>query len=405
MKRIILAVAITLAVVLVLGFFIFNRFVTNQAEKELNAILKPKFEATGTQYADLKVVPANGTITLYNVVSGSNGTTLGGSNFEATVGSISFQSSIEDLIAAAKGVPEYLHGLDIMVKDVTIVDGNGTVNLESISVDLDGLIDVQTLSGEPAKWLEELMDQDEVAINMMLTALDLKNGSATRRMGLPTETVNITSSKAQIKKDGDVFSVNVKLDSKEFGSIDVDLVGNEEELSSLSMSVQDLSYLVDDGMSMRVGQGAIELNGLLPVGDLMEYNYEELMTEKAAVSWSVTLKDFILEGDELEGAMLPNDRMSISLLNHNFSLSKRKLISTLDFNSNAGDGNIRADLDIESNDPPVIDVLEFNMQLDDVHDALGDIARSLPITLVPRGDAGYEYSYSGPLLDLEGLNP
>ena len=103
--------------------------------------------------------------------------------------------------------------------------------------------------------------------------------------------------------------------------------------------------------------------------------------------------------------MLPNDRMSISLLNHNFSLSKRKLISTLEFNSNAGDGNIRADLDIESNDPPVIDVLEFSMQLDDVHDALGDIARSLPITLVPRGDAGYEYSYSGPLLDLEGLNP
>ena len=120
---------IALAALLLLGggLYYINTFAGDVAEQELDAMLAPKFKEARASYGGLAVNPAAGTVTLFDIATEQNG---------PTVREVSFTSEFEDLIAAAQGRPDYLHGLKMHVEGFELnVEGDDiTINLSLIHI-------------------------------------------------------------------------------------------------------------------------------------------------------------------------------------------------------------------------------------------------------------------------------
>ena len=279
-----------------LGLYFANSYAAGRAARELDAILAPKFEQAGASYGALEVAPASGTITLKDIaVEGE----------DVSVGEVSVQSTFEDLLAAAKGMPEFLHGLHVTVQDVAIAEEDAVVNLGSGEAHIDALIDIRALQDDPEAWIADLMQQEDVTLNVSGRDWIIRSEDMTRKLSLPSNLVRLDALNASLEKHGGNVATSMDLDSPDFGSMALSAEGNEEELGSLSMEVSDIAFQPDEDLRFALGNATVSLSGAVPIEALMKEDYEELLTERPKMQWSVRVSDFVAEGDELRDEDFP----------------------------------------------------------------------------------------------------
>lgn len=377
-----------------LGLYFANSYAAGRAARELDAILAPKFEQAGASYGALEVAPASGTITLKDIA-------LEGE--DVSVGEVSVQSTFEDLLAAAKGMPEFLHGLHVTVQDVAIAEEDAVVNLGSGEAHIDALIDIRALQDDPEAWIADLMQQEDVTLNVSGRDWIIRSEDMTRKLSLPSNLVRLDALNASLEKHGGNVATSMDLDSPDFGSMALSAEGNEEELGSLSMEVSDIAFQPDEDLRFALGNATVSLSGAVPIEALMKEDYEELLTERPKMQWSVRVSDFVAEGEELRDEDFPESRVVLETLAHDFEADAERLATTLDFQSNLGNGSMDIDLAIESVDPPVMEFGTFEVELNGLHPELQRALREVPLPLEPRGEDGYGFSYAGPLMGLLGM--
>ena len=321
MKRTLIFVAL---IVIGLGVYFAHSYLARKAAEELDAILGPKFKEAGASYGELEVTPISGTITLKNIAIDDE---------DVSIGEISVRSTLEDLLAAAEGTPEFLHGLHVTVQDVAIADDDAVVNLGSGEAHIDALIDIRALQDDPEKWMVDLMQQEDVTLNL---------------------------------------------------------------------SGQDWIIRSED-LGFALGDASMSFSGAVPREALLEEDYEEFLTELPEMQWSVRVSDYVLEGEELRREGFPESRLVLETLEYDFDANAERLTTTLDFQSNLGNGSMDIDLDIQSIDPPIMDFGTFEVEFSGLHPEFRRALREVPLPLEPRGEDGYRFSYTGPLMGLSGM--
>jgi len=377
-----------------LGLYFANSYAAGRAARELDAILSPKFEEAGANYGAIEVAPTNGTITLKDI-------TVEGE--DVSVGEVSVQSNFEDLLAAAKGMPEFLHGLHVTVQDVAIAEDDAVVNLGSGEAHIDGLIDIRALQDDPEEWIADLMQQEDVTLMVNGRDWIIRSEDMARELGLPSNLLRLDALDASLEKHGGTVATSMNLDSPDFGSMTLTAEGSEEELGSLSMEVSDIAFQPDEDLRFTMGNATVSLSGAVPIEALLEEDYEELLTERPKMQWSVRVSDFVVEGEELRDEDFPESRVVLETLAHDFEADAERLTTTLDFQSNLGNGTMDIDLAIESVDPPVMEFGTFEVELGELHPQLQRALREVPLPLEPLGENGYGFSYTGPLMGLLGM--
>jgi len=391
MKRTLIFLGLAL---IVLGLYFANSYAAGRAARELDAILSPKFEEAGANYGAIEVAPTNGTITLKDI-------TVEGE--DVSVGEVSVQSNFEDLLAAAKGMPEFLHGLHVTVQDVAIAEDDAVVNLGSGEAHIDGLIDIRALQDDPEEWIADLMQQEDVTLMVNGRDWIIRSEDMARQLGLPSNLLRLDALDASLEKHGGTVATSMNLDSPDFGSMTLTAEGSEEELGSLSMEVSDIAFQPDEDLRFTMGNATVSLSGAVPIEALLEEDYEELLTERPKMQWSVRVSDFVVEGEELRDEDFPESRVVLETLAHDFEADAERLTTTLDFQSNLGNGTMDIDLAIESVDPPVMEFGTFEVELGELHPQLQRALREVPLPLEPLGENGYGFSYTGPLMGLLGM--
>jgi len=393
MKR--TAIALVLLALIGAGLFIANRYAADRAALELDAILTPKFEEAGVRYGDLEVSPASGTITLHDITLEDE---------EVSVGLLSVRSTLEDLLAAANGMPEFLHGLHVQAEDVTLVDGGDVVNLGSGELHIDALIDIRAIQEDPEEWILGLMEQDDVNLEVSGNDWIVKSKEAARELGLSSSLIRVDAFDGRIGKQGESLSAAIDLESPDFGSLAFEVKGTEEELGHFSMEVADISFEPDKDLQVRLGSASMSMTGVLPIEAILEEDFEELMTGDPDMQWSVRVRDFIVYGKELREEGFPESRLVLNSMEHDFKVDAGRLATTMDLRSNLGNGSLEVDLAIASIDPPVMEFRTFEVELDDLHEEARRALDEVPLPLEPRGETGYGFSYTGPLMGLLGMD-
>jgi len=388
MKRTLIFVALALVG---LGLYFANSYASNRATRELNAILAPKFEEAGARYGSLEVAPASGTITLKDI-------TVEGE--DASVGEISVQSTLEDLLAAAKGTPEFLHGLHVTVQDVAIAEDDAVVNLESGEAHIEGLIDLRAVQDNPEKWLADFMKQEDVALKVSGRDWIIRSEEIARELNLPTNLMRLDALDASLEKHEGTVTASADLDSPDFGAMAFSAEGSEEELGNLSMEMSNIAFEPDEDLRFSLGRASVSLSGAVPLEVLLEEDYEELLTEQPSMQWSVRVSDFMVEGDELRKEDFPESRVTLTTLEHDFEADAERITTTLDVESSLGNASIDIDLAIESIEPPVMEFSAFEVELGTLHPDLERVLREVPLPFEPRGEDAYGFSFTGPLMDL-----
>ena len=389
MKRI--AVAVALLILIGGAFYVINSMASDTMSEELDAILAPKFKEAGAAYGDLKVHPASGTIS-FNDVTAAEG------EFSASV--VSVQSTFEDLLAAAQGTPEYLHGLTIHVEDLTATDGEESVTLDRGDLKLDALIDIQKLQQDPEEYLMEFFQQDDILLDVSTSGFSSNVRDISDELGLPSPLMRLDELDLLLEKEGESGEFAITMDSPDFGEAQIRVKGNESELSSFDIALTDFFLPIDDQVKMNFGQATFNMAGAMPIEELVENDgyWEDLLMSGTSIEWTATVEDGVIEGPAMSDSGLPNDRLTIAALEHTFEYTGQKLLAHADFESNMSDGEFDVDLTIFSLEPPNVNAEALEIELQDVHPTLSKMLVLSPLR--PSGENGYTFSFSGPITDL-----
>lgn len=389
MKRI--AIATVLLLLIGAGLYFANNIAAETAADELDAILAPKFEEMGAHYGGLEVNPAKGTITLSDITSE-------GGEIRASL--VSVQSTFEDLLAAAQGTPDFLHGLTIHVEDFAAGEDDERFLLEVGDLHLDALIDVRALQEDPEAWALSILQQKDVRLEIGGSGWTVKSREAARDMGLTTSLMQFKDVALVVDKQGDTGEMSMSMDTPDFGAVQFSIKGNDQSLERLDLELNDFFLPIEDQMKLRLGHAELNMAGEFPIATLETQDWEDLILNGAAINWDVTVQDGVMEGRALREADLPNDRLAVSSLDHSLDYSGDRLVTSATFESNVSSGSMEVDWTIAALDPPDVNVETLEVMLRDVHP---EIARALAASpLQPTGDNGYTFSYAGPLMGLIG---
>lgn len=389
MKRFVIA-AIILALIGAVLYFI-NQWAADKASIEIDAILRPKLEAAGAQYESLSVNPAARQLIL-------EGVTMEDGIASAEV--LSVTTELEDLLAAAEGDLKYLHGLSVELEGFEYSEYDEAFNLASGQLDIDGTIDLKTMMDAPEVWLQEFFSQEEAAIDIKGNNFTMNSKEIAEELGIPSSMVRLEDMVLGLHKSGDDVDAQIELNSRDLGNISISANGDEQTLGSFTMEISEVAFKPERDMSISIGSSTLSMTGDIPLATIEEEAWEQLMQDDNALEWSISVRDFIVEGAELMDEGLPGGRLSIGSLDHAFKFSGNTLSTTFDFRSNMADGNAELKWDIQSFEEMAIDVNTMEISLDNVMPELRMLLSASP--LKPVGDDGYSFSYTGPLSNLIG---
>ena len=384
---------IALAALLLLGggLYYINTFAGDVAEQELDAMLAPKFKEARASYGGLAVNPAAGTVTLFDIATEQNG---------PTVREVSFTSEFEDLIAAAQGRPDYLHGLKMHVEGFELNVEGDDITINNADLDVDGIIDVKTMLNHPEAWLLEFLAQDDLHITMTGDDWNVRSEDMARDLGLNSRLIRMEDINLTLNRNRGALDATLELDSPELGRASITVDGDDDALHHFEIEVADLHLHPEDGARISMGRSTLTASGRMPFDQFENANPDDLFEKGTAVQWSVHLRDFMLEDDELLEEGLPVNRLEFKTLDHEFNYTVQQLETTLDFEGNLGICNAAMDLKIRSLDPPDADVQVMELQLDKLLPEVNMLLTLMPVPLTPEGDDGFTFSYSGPLEQL-----
>ncbi len=386
MKKLTIALAVLL--LLAAGLWYANQYTAGIAERELDAMLAPKFEEAGAAYGGLAVNPAAGTVTLYDIVTDKAG---------PTVKEVSFTSEFEDLIAAAQGRPDYLHGLKMHLEGLDLSVEGDDVSITTADLDVDGIIDVRTMLDHPQAWLLEFLAQDDLHISIRGDDWNLRSEELARDLGLDSRLIRMEDIALTMHRDGEALDADLRMDSPELGRAHIALDGDDNELRHFEIELEGLDLRPEGDMRLQIGQSTITASGRMPFDELEDADLDDIFEAGTAVQWSVRLRDFMLEDSGLLEEGLPVDRLEFKTLDHDFNYTVRELTTTLDFEGNLGNCDAAMDLKIRALDPPDVDVKTMEVKLDNLMPQVYMLLTVMPVPLTPAGDDGFTYSYSGPL--------
>ena len=391
MKRITIAAVVLL--LLGAGFYFVNKLAADKAAEEINAILTPKLEEVGIEYEELEVNPAAGILTFRNIES---------ENGEVSAQIVSVQSTLEDLLAAAKGTPDFLHGLTLHVENFAAGEGDERISLEVGDLVIDALIDIKTLQRDPETWAMELMQQRDVSIEVGGTGWTIRNREMTRDLNLPSALLRLDEVGMTLDKENDKGEVTMRMDSPDYGKVEMLIKGDEQKLERLEMEINDLLYPVGDDGKIRLGQAALTMSGTFPVEAIEDEGWEDLFMTGMAMEWELNLKDAEIEGRELRKSDFPSDRLSISSLDHRFNFSGKSLVADASFESNLTGGTLNLDLTMDSMEPTDMRIETLALEF---HDVEPTIAAILDMSPMQSTTDGYDFTYVGPLMGLLAALP
>ena len=391
MKRITIAAVVLL--LLGAGFYFVNNLAADKAADEINAILTPKLEEIGIEYEELEVNPTAGILTFRNIES---------ENGEVSAEIVSVQSTLEDLLAAAKGTPDFLHGLTLHVEDFAAGEGDERISLEVGDLVIDALIDIKTLQQDPETWAMELMQQRDVSIEVGGTGWTIRNREMTRDLNLPSALLRLDEVGMTLDKENDKGEVTMRMDSPDYGKVDMLIKGDEQKLERLEMEINDLLFPVGDDGKIRLGQAALTMSGTFPVEAIEDEDWEDLFMTGMAMEWELNLKDAEIEGRELRKSDFPSDRLSISSLDHRFNFSGKSLVADASFESNLTGGTLNLDLTMDSMEPTDMRIETLALEF---HDVEPTIAAILDMSPMQSTTDGYDFTYVGPLTGLLAALP
>lgn len=389
-------IAIALAVLLLIGagLYVLNNIAAAEAERELDAMLAPKFKEANASYGRLAVNPGAGTITLFDVVTEEN---------EVTVGEVSFTSNFEDLIAAAQGTPEFLHGLKVHVEELDAkVDGE-QMEFNSADLELDGLIDLNAAAQNPAEWMLAFLEQEEAHVSIKGSGWRLENDELAEEFGFPSDVLRLDKLNVDLDRDGDAVDASMILESPDLGKFRVELDGNNEEIRNFEMSIEDLDMSPEAGVRMTMGQSKVTASGRIPMDAIEDPDPQSLLASGAGIKWSISLRDFSYTDPSLQREGLPTDRLDINTLEHDFNFTVDKLETNLEFESSIGTVEMNLDWDIESMNPPAGMINDLKLKLTDLPPNLFLMAEALPFPMTPEGNNGLSFSFSGTLDQLMAI--
>ena len=392
MKKITIAIAVLLLIGA--GLYVLNNIAAAEAERELDAMLAPKFKEANASYGSLAVNPGAGTVTLFDVVAEEE---------EMTIGQMSFTSNYEDIIAAAQGTPEFLHGLKVHVEDLDIkVDGD-QVELNSADLDLDGLIDLKAAADDPEKWLTDFMEQEEAHVSINGKGWRIESEELAEEFGFPSNMLRLDAFDVDLDRDGDDVDATISVESPDLGNLRMEIDGNEEEIRNFEMAIEDLDISQEEGVRMQMGQSKFTASGRIPVDAIENSDPGSLLASEAGMKWSISLSDFSYTDPSLQREGLPTDRLDIRTLEHDFNFTVEQLETSLDFESSIGTVEMNLDWDIESMNPPAGMINELKLKLTDLPPNLFMMAEALPLPMTPEGDNGLSFSFSGTLDQLMAI--
>lgn len=386
MKKIAIAIAVLLLIGA--GFYVLNNIAAAEAERELDAMLAPKFKEANASYGSLAVNPSAGTVTLFDVVADEE---------EMTIGQVSFTSNFEDLIAAAQGTPEFLHGLKVHVEELDAkVDGEQMM-FNSADLDVDGLIDLNAIAQNPAELMLTFLEQDEAHVSIKGSGWRLENNELAEEFGLPSDVLRLDALNVDLDRDGDDIDASISLESPDLGNLRMEIDGNEEEIRNFEMAIEDLDISPEERVRMQVGQSKVTASGRIPVDAIENSDPGSLLASEAGMKWSINLSDFSYTDPSLQREGLPTDRLDIRTLEHDFNFTVEQLETSLDFESNIGTVEMNLDWDIESMNPPAGMINDLKLKLTDLPPNLFMMAEALPFPMTPEGNNGLSFTFKGTL--------
>lgn len=310
---------------------------------------------------------------------------------------VSVQSTLEDLLAAAKGTPDFLHGLTIHVEDFAAGEGDERVSLDVGDLVIDALIDVKTLQQDPETWALELLQQRDVSIEVGGTGWTIRNREVTQDLNLPSALLRLDEVGLTLNKENDKGEVTMRMDSPDYGTMDFLVKGDEQKLERLEMEINDLLLPVEGDGKIQLGHAALTMSGTFPVEAIEDEDWKDLFMTGLAMEWKLSLKDVEIEGRELRKSDFPSDRLSISTLDHRFNFSGEHLIADASFESNLTGGTLDFDLAMESMEPTDMTVETLELEF---HDVEPTIAAMLEMSPMRSTTDGYAFTYVGPLMGL-----
>ena len=315
---------------------------------------------------------------------------------------VSVQSTFEDLLAAAKGTPDFLHGLTLHVENFAAGEGDERISLEVGDLVIDALIDIKTLQRDPETWAMELMQQRDVSIEVGGTGWTIRNREMTRDLNLPSALLRLDEVGMTLDKENDKGEVTMRMDSPDYGKVEMLIKGDEQKLERLEMEINDLLFPVGDDGKIRLGQAELTMSGTFPVEAIEDEGWEDLFMTGMAMEWELNLKDAEIEGRELRKSDFPSDRLSISSLDHRFNFSGKSLVADASFESNLTGGTLNLDLTMDSMEPTDMRIETLALEF---HDVEPTIAAILDMSPMQSTTDGYDFTYVGPLMGLLAALP
>ena len=385
-----------IAALIVFGFFIANHFLTKQVTQELDEILAPILTEIGASYGDLEVNPAQGSITFLDIkTEGASATTL------------TVTSNYEDLLAMAEGTPEFFHGLDIHVENLSVKDGDDQAQIDEGDLHIEALIDVKKMQEDPEAWLEELTQQDDVLLQISGKGWDVKSRELMQALNLPKETLQLKDWSLELNNSKSKKSGSLHANVENIGKIDLDFLGTQEMVENVSGEVRELHILTDD-MTADIGSLSFTVDADIPWDDFTSEWYADIIENGESMSWDIAGKNIQLEGRELNGliamAGVTDGPLTATSFRHSLSFGKTRLKSSSNLKSNIGSADFELDVDITSVNPPEANFRKLEINVEGLKGELQNAVMLSPIPLESQGADGFTFSFSGSLQELIGTS-
>ena len=385
-----------IAALVVFGFFIANHFLTKQVTQELDEILAPILTEIGASYGDLEVNPARGSITFLELkAEGASATTL------------TVTSNYEDILAMAEGTPEFFHGLDIHVENLSVKDGDDQAQIDEGDLHIEALIDVKKMQEDPEAWLEELTQQDDVLLQISGKGWDVKSRELMQALNLPKETLQLKDWSLELNNSKSKKSGSLHANVENIGKIDLDFLGTQEMVENVSGEVRELHILTDD-MTADIGSLSFTVDADIPWDDFTSEWYTDIIENGESMSWDIAGKNIQLEGRELNGliamAGVTDGPLTATSFRHSLSFGKTRLKSSSNLKSNIGSADFELDVDITSVNPPEANFRKLEINVEGLKGELQNAVMLSPIPLESQGADGFTFSFSGSLQELIGTS-
>lgn len=387
-------IAILILILLAVGVYVLNSMAGKAAERELDALLAPKFAQADASYEGLSVNPIGGSVTLFDIRS------EGG---EISVEEITITSNYEDILAAAQGTPDILHGLKVQAQNLHLQpERDELIRMDQATFAIDGDIDINRLADAPEAWMMAFLSQEEAHISTSGSGWMLQGEDLTEDFGTGTSVIRFDDISMVFEKDGDALDANFSWTSPDLGEVSMELAGDDDGIENFAIDIEDLQISPEDDVTFQFGEASFSTSGNVPYANLSGFDPEDLVQAGTAVEWLVHMRDFVMISPDLAGE-IGSDRISFDEFDHTFAYSVDHLETTLNYSGNLGAGDMEMDCDIFSHEPPSGNVNTMELSLSDLPPAIRSQLANGALPLEADGDDGYTFSYSGPLAGLLGL--